>query len=69
MTPRSLHSLTAGRCLSLFLVMSLKRQHSKKDNFVSSNAGVSGRDLDIASIDFSRDIVDKAGHTLLPVTK
>ena len=30
----------------------LKRQHSKKGNFVSSNAGVSERDLDIESMDF-----------------
>ena len=29
-----------------------KRQHSKKGNFVSSNAGVSERDLDIESMDF-----------------
>ena len=31
--------------LIIFSVVSLKRQHSKKGNFVSSIAGVSGRDL------------------------
>ena len=44
-----------------FSMMSQRdKQHSKKGNFVSSNAGVSGRDFGyIASIDFLRDIVDK----------
>ena len=39
-----------------FSMMSLKRQHSKKGNFVSSNAGASGRDF---ALIFSRDIVDE----------
>ena len=37
--------------------MFLKRQHSKKGNFVSSNAGKEEETLDIASIDFFQEIL------------
>ena len=40
-------------------MMSLKKQHSKKGNYVSSNAGVSEIDLDLQALIFPRDIVDK----------
>ena len=43
--PRCHPAAEISQYRSCFSMMSLMRQHSKKGNFVSSNAGVSGRDF------------------------